>query len=148
MAWTIWFSNWNFRFSRVNGKYPWFIGQHIFIYYKYKSFLNTFKHLVWAFGFQLICHKYAKFPPPSPCWLDIDRCIILTATDEWDIGVFSSVVEMFHNMQHFGGLSFLKFARTDNANQTLLVLNNILVSLFFCMFMDLNSVLIHKHRLK
>ena len=22
MAWTIWFSNWNFRFSRVNGKYP------------------------------------------------------------------------------------------------------------------------------
>ena len=25
MARTILFSNWNFRFSRVNGKYPWFV---------------------------------------------------------------------------------------------------------------------------
>ena len=44
--------------------WTWFIRQHIFIYYKYKSFLNTFKYgtqLVKVFGFQPIRHKYAIF---------------------------------------------------------------------------------------
>ena len=41
-----------------------FIRQHMFIYYRYKSFLNTFKYrtqLVQAFGFQPIHNEYAIF---------------------------------------------------------------------------------------
>ena len=40
--------------------WTWFIRQHIFIYYKDKSFLNTFKYgkqLVYTFGFQPIRHN-------------------------------------------------------------------------------------------
>ena len=42
----------------------WFIRQHIFMYYRYKSFFNTFKYgtqFVKAFGFQPIRHEYEIF---------------------------------------------------------------------------------------
>ena len=44
--------------------WTWFIRQHTFTYYKYKSVLNTFKYgtqLVQVFGFQPIHHKYTIF---------------------------------------------------------------------------------------
>ena len=44
--------------------FQWFIRQHMFVYYRYKSFLNTFKYgtqLVYTFRFQPIRHEYAIF---------------------------------------------------------------------------------------
>ena len=99
MAQTIWFSNWNFRFSHVTGKYPWTLTLYCFLcFYCEQSWvqdMNLLKRVV-----ALLSRKWISWGKKlKSCLHSLWDSIMLHLTVRWVFNVVLS--SCIHQLQWF-----------------------------------------------